>query len=143
MAPEQVQDFSPTPSTISTCMYYTGLERAACCRDSRSEERENRKPPLFVFVRVNGKIGSAFTEDLVVDSVVLGEEGDVVVAQAIVSAILSSSFTTWPMPNVAMANLPSCSLALLSVHHSRCSALQRENVVAVGVALWARAGVAA
>ncbi|MCI6464422.1 MAG: YgiQ family radical SAM protein [Faecalicatena sp.] len=24
--PEQVQDFYPTPSTISTCMYYTGLE---------------------------------------------------------------------------------------------------------------------
>ena len=23
--PEQVQDFYPTPSTISTCMYYTGL----------------------------------------------------------------------------------------------------------------------
>ena len=22
--PEQVQDFYPTPSTISTCMYYTG-----------------------------------------------------------------------------------------------------------------------
>ncbi len=25
-APEQVQDFYPTPSTISTCMYYTGLD---------------------------------------------------------------------------------------------------------------------
>ena len=25
--PEQVQDFYPTPSTISTCMYYTGLIR--------------------------------------------------------------------------------------------------------------------
>ena len=24
--PEQVQDFSPTPSTISTCMYYTGVD---------------------------------------------------------------------------------------------------------------------
>ena len=24
--PEQVQDFYPTPSTISTCMYYTGLD---------------------------------------------------------------------------------------------------------------------
>ena len=23
--PEQVQDFYPTPSTLSTCMYYTGL----------------------------------------------------------------------------------------------------------------------
>ena len=26
--PEQVQDFNPTPSTISTCMYYTGLDPA-------------------------------------------------------------------------------------------------------------------
>ena len=24
--PEQVQDFYPTPSTVSTCMYYTGLD---------------------------------------------------------------------------------------------------------------------
>ena len=26
--PEQVQDFYPTPSTISTCMYYTGYGSA-------------------------------------------------------------------------------------------------------------------
>ena len=26
--PEQVQDFYPTPSTISTCMYYTGTGSA-------------------------------------------------------------------------------------------------------------------
>ena len=26
--PEQVQDFYPTPSTLSTCMYYTGLDPA-------------------------------------------------------------------------------------------------------------------
>ena len=26
MAPEQVQDFHPTPPAISTCMYYTGLD---------------------------------------------------------------------------------------------------------------------
>ena len=25
-SPEQVQDFYPTPSTISTCMYYTGVD---------------------------------------------------------------------------------------------------------------------
>ena len=24
--PEQVQDFYPTPGTVSTCMYYTGLD---------------------------------------------------------------------------------------------------------------------
>lgn len=28
LSPEQVQDFYPTPSTISTCMYYTGLDPA-------------------------------------------------------------------------------------------------------------------
>ena len=26
MKPEQVQDFYPTPGTVSTCMYYTGLD---------------------------------------------------------------------------------------------------------------------
>ena len=26
MHPEQVQDFYPTPGTISTCMFYTGLD---------------------------------------------------------------------------------------------------------------------
>ena len=26
LSPEQVQDFYPTPSTISTCMYYTGID---------------------------------------------------------------------------------------------------------------------
>ena len=26
VSPEQVQDFYPTPSTLSTCMYYTGVD---------------------------------------------------------------------------------------------------------------------
>ena len=26
LSPEQVQDFYPTPSTVSTCMYYTGVD---------------------------------------------------------------------------------------------------------------------
>ena len=26
MRPEQVQDFYPTPGTLSTCMYYTGID---------------------------------------------------------------------------------------------------------------------
>lgn len=26
MRPEQVQDFYPTPGTVSTCMFYTGLD---------------------------------------------------------------------------------------------------------------------
>ena len=26
LRPEQVQDFYPTPGTVSTCMYYTGLD---------------------------------------------------------------------------------------------------------------------
>ena len=28
--PEQVQDFYPTPGTISTCMFYTGLDPYTC-----------------------------------------------------------------------------------------------------------------
>ncbi len=41
--PEQVQDFYPTPSTISTCMYYTGLdprtmENSVCTGQSPREK---------------------------------------------------------------------------------------------------------
>ena len=40
--PEQVQDFYPTPSTLSTCMYYTGvhpltMERVYTPRDPREK----------------------------------------------------------------------------------------------------------
>lgn len=43
--PEQVQDFYPTPSTISTCMYYTGLdprtmEPVYVPRDSKEKEMQ-------------------------------------------------------------------------------------------------------
>ena len=44
--PEQVQDFYPTPSTKSTCMYYTGLDpdtmRPVYVPRSREEKREQR-----------------------------------------------------------------------------------------------------
>ena len=44
--PEQVQDFYPTPSTKSTCMYYTGLDpdtmRPVYVPKSREEKREQR-----------------------------------------------------------------------------------------------------
>ncbi len=43
--PEQVQDFYPTPSTISTCMYYTGLDP------------RNMKPVYVLYVLY--RIGSA------------------------------------------------------------------------------------
>ena len=36
--PEQVQDFYPTPSTISTCMYYTGLDAEGVDSVPGSEE---------------------------------------------------------------------------------------------------------
>ena len=41
--PEQVQDFYPTPSTVSTCMYYTGvdprtMEKVAIPKSSREKE---------------------------------------------------------------------------------------------------------
>ena len=34
--PEQVQDFYPTPGTISTCMYYTGLDPTTLLGDDPS-----------------------------------------------------------------------------------------------------------
>ena len=42
--PEQVQDFYPTPSTISTCMYYTGARSAhneACIRRARPARKSD------------------------------------------------------------------------------------------------------
>ena len=36
--PEQVQDFYPTPSTISTCMYYTGARSAHHGAHLRAED---------------------------------------------------------------------------------------------------------
>ena len=42
MRPEQVQDFYPTPGTVSTCMFYTGLdpytpEAGVCGKDPRGQ----------------------------------------------------------------------------------------------------------
>ena len=58
--PEQVQDFYPTPSTKSTCMYYTGLDpdtmKSVYVPKSREEKREQRallqygKPENYEFV---------------------------------------------------------------------------------------------
>ncbi|MBN2351808.1 MAG: YgiQ family radical SAM protein [Spirochaetales bacterium] len=45
-APEQVQDFYPTPGTLSTCMYHTGLDpftmRPLCVAKSRHEKALQR-----------------------------------------------------------------------------------------------------
>ncbi len=44
--PEQVQDFYPTPGTLSTCMYYTGLDprtmKPVYVPKSREEKRMQR-----------------------------------------------------------------------------------------------------
>lgn len=59
--PEQVQDFYPTPSTMSTCMYYTGIdprtgEKAYVPRDPREKAMQRallqyRKPENYELVR--------------------------------------------------------------------------------------------
>ena len=59
--PEQVQDFYPTPSTMSTCMYYTGIdprtgEKVYVPRDSREKAMQRallqyRKPENYELVR--------------------------------------------------------------------------------------------
>ena len=36
--PEQVQDFYPTPGTLSTCMYYTGLDPRDYAAGLRAQE---------------------------------------------------------------------------------------------------------
>ncbi len=46
MHPEQVQDFYPTPGTVSTVMYYTGIDpltgKAVYCANDREEKRMQR-----------------------------------------------------------------------------------------------------
>ncbi len=58
--PEQVQDFYPTPSTMSTCMYYTGVDRAPWSRSMARDPHEKamqraliqyRKPENYKLVR--------------------------------------------------------------------------------------------
>lgn len=59
--PEQVQDFYPTPSTMSTCMYYTGIdprtgEKVYVPRDPREKAMQRallqyRKPENYELVR--------------------------------------------------------------------------------------------
>ncbi|MDO5477440.1 MAG: YgiQ family radical SAM protein, partial [Eubacteriales bacterium] len=51
--PEQVQDFYPTPGTVSTCMYYTGLdplswEPAKTSGTERRPERDGEMEPVYV-----------------------------------------------------------------------------------------------
>ncbi|MCQ2342568.1 MAG: YgiQ family radical SAM protein [Paludibacteraceae bacterium] len=45
--PEQVQDFTPTPMTLSTCMYYTGvnpytMEQVFVAKDKNSKQQQNK-----------------------------------------------------------------------------------------------------
>ena len=71
--PEQVQDFYPTPSTLSTCMYYTGIhpltgEKVYVPRDPHEKEIQRaliqyRNPANEKLVREGLKI--AHREDLI------------------------------------------------------------------------------
>ena len=51
--PEQVQDFYPTPGTISTCMYYTGLDPRSmeAVYVPRSREEKQMQRALLQFGR--------------------------------------------------------------------------------------------
>ena len=59
--PEQVQDFYPTPSTMSTCMYYTGIDprtgkKVYVPKDPREKAMQRallqyRKPENYGLVR--------------------------------------------------------------------------------------------
>ena len=49
--PQQVQDFYPTPGTLSTCMYYTGLDPRTMKRVyvPRSAREKNEQRALMQF----------------------------------------------------------------------------------------------
>ena len=51
--PEQVQDFTPTPMTLSTAMYYTGIDPYSGKRvyTARSSEDKNRQKEYFFWYR--------------------------------------------------------------------------------------------
>jgi radical SAM superfamily enzyme YgiQ (UPF0313 family) len=51
--PEQVQDFTPTPMTLSTLMYYTGFDPFTGKKVyvARSSEDKKRQKDLFLLVQ--------------------------------------------------------------------------------------------
>ena len=51
--PEQVQDFYPTPGTVSTCMYYTGLDpfTLSSVYVARSKEEKSRQRALLQYFK--------------------------------------------------------------------------------------------
>ncbi len=55
--PEQVQDFYPTPGTISTCMFYTGLDplpwKESMCRAPRQEKAMQRALIQYFLPKTN------------------------------------------------------------------------------------------
>lgn len=56
MHPEQVQDFYPTPGTVSTCMFYTGLDPFTLQKvyvPKTSEEKEGQRALLQYFKKEN------------------------------------------------------------------------------------------
>lgn len=71
--PEQVQDFYPTPSTISTCMYYTGL-------DPRTMEKVYvaKDPHEKAMQRALIQYRNPKNYDLVTEALILGGRKDLV-----------------------------------------------------------------
>ena len=59
MHPEQVQDFYPTPGTISTCMFYTGLDPATMQKvyvPKTATEKAEQRALLQYYLPENRKI---------------------------------------------------------------------------------------
>ena len=56
--PEQVQDFYPTPSTLSTCMYYTGIHpltgEKVLCSEKSSMKRQIQRALMQYKIRRTG-----------------------------------------------------------------------------------------
>jgi len=66
LRPQQVQDFYPTPGTLSTCMYYTGLdprtmERVSVAR-SQEEKAMQRALMQYYLPRNHGLIRKALVQ---------------------------------------------------------------------------------
>ncbi|MFQ7789428.1 MAG: DUF3362 domain-containing protein [Blautia massiliensis (ex Durand et al. 2017)] len=65
--PEQVQDFYPTPSTLSTCMYYTGIhpltERKGLCSEKSSRKSRSASFDASIKIRQTGRTGPGRAED--------------------------------------------------------------------------------
>jgi radical SAM superfamily enzyme YgiQ (UPF0313 family) len=60
--PEQVQDFTPTPMTLSTLMYYTGFDpyTGEKVYVARNSEDKKRQKGYFFWYKMNSRVKSDF-----------------------------------------------------------------------------------